>query len=47
MLGAVNQIGAGEELPVFLPTPSFMASAGEDYGTGCAFLLSFLLWFPL
>jgi len=23
-------LGAGEELPLFLPTPPFMASAGEE-----------------
>ena len=29
-LGARDVGGAGEELPLFLPTPSFMASAGEE-----------------
>jgi len=29
-LGATGELGAGEELPLFLPTPSFMASADED-----------------
>jgi len=29
-LGAVDDMGDGEELPLFLPTPSFMASAGEE-----------------
>ena len=29
-LGAAGGSGAGEELPLFLPTPSFMASAGEE-----------------
>ena len=29
-LGAVGKLGAGEELPLFLPTPSFMASADEE-----------------
>jgi hypothetical protein len=29
-LGVVDEMGAGEELLLFLPTPSFMASAGED-----------------
>jgi len=29
-LGAVDDIGDGEELPWFLRTPSFMASAGEE-----------------
>ena len=24
-----EELGAGEELPLFLPTPSFMASANE------------------
>ena len=28
-LGAVGELDAGEELPLFLPTPDFMASAGE------------------
>ena len=34
-------LGAGEELPLFLPTPSFMASADE--GVGCTFFCFFLL----
>ena len=29
-LGAVDDMGDGEERPLFLPTPSFMASAGEE-----------------
>ena len=29
-LGAAGELGAGEVLPLFLPTPSFMASADED-----------------
>ena len=29
-LGAENEVAAGEEPPLFLPTPSFMATAGED-----------------
>ena len=29
-LGAAGGSGAGEELPLFLPTPSFMASADEE-----------------
>jgi len=29
-LGAEDEMDAGEGLPLFLPTPSFMASAGED-----------------
>jgi len=29
-LGAAGGLGAGEELPLFLPTPSFMASADEE-----------------
>jgi len=33
-LGAVWELGAGEELPLFLPTPSFMASADKKYGMG-------------
>jgi len=28
-LGAVDDMGDGEELPLFLPTPPFMGSAGE------------------
>jgi len=28
-LGAVDDMGDGEELPLFLPPPSFMVSAGE------------------
>jgi len=29
-LGAEDELGAGGEPPLFLPTPSFMASAGEE-----------------
>ena len=29
-LGAAGELGAGEELLLFLPTPSFKASAEED-----------------
>ena len=29
-LGTAGELGAGEELPLFLPTPSFMASAVES-----------------
>ena len=29
-LGVVDEMGGREELPLFLPTPSFMASAGGD-----------------
>ena len=29
-LGAVWELGAGEELLLFLPTPSFMASADDE-----------------
>jgi len=29
-LGAGGDLGAGKELPLFLPTPPFMASAGEE-----------------
>ena len=29
-LGAAGELGAGEELLLLLPTPSFMASAGEE-----------------
>jgi len=29
-LGAAGELDAGEELPLFLPTPPFMASAGEE-----------------
>jgi len=28
--GCQGELGAREELPLFLPTPSFMASADED-----------------
>jgi len=38
-LGAAEGSGAGEELPLFLPTPSFMTSAGEGYGDGVRFPL--------
>ena len=31
-LGAAGRLGAGMELPLFLPTPSFMASADEERG---------------
>jgi len=29
-LGAGDDMSEGEELPLFLPTPPFMASAGEE-----------------
>jgi len=29
-LGSGDDMGDGEELPLFLPTPPFMASAGEE-----------------
>jgi len=29
-LGAAGELGAGEELPLFLPTPPFMASSGGE-----------------
>jgi len=29
-MGAVGELGAGEEPPLFLPTPSSMASADEE-----------------
>jgi len=29
VLSAVDELGAGEELQLFIPSPSFMASAGE------------------
>jgi hypothetical protein len=29
-LDAAGELGAGEELPLFLPTPSFRASAGDE-----------------
>jgi len=45
-LGAAGELDAGEELPLFLPTPPFMASAGEEQGTGRAFLLVCLLFSP-
>jgi len=42
-LGAAEE-WALEELPLFLPTPSFMASADEDQGGGILFLLFFLMF---
>jgi len=36
-----EELGAGEELPLFLPTPSFMASADGGYGVGHASFCSF------
>jgi len=36
-----EELGAREELPLFLPAPSFMASADEDKEAGHAFLCSF------
>jgi len=45
--GVVDDMGDGEELPLFLPTPSFVASAGEEEGTGHAFLFSLLLLISL
>jgi len=47
-LGAADEMGALEEQPLFLPTPSFMASAGEDYigdGARFPFVLAFALSF--
>jgi len=29
-LGASEELGTGEEQPLFLPTPSFMASSDEE-----------------
>ena len=29
-LGGAGELGAGEDLPLFLPTPSFMASADDE-----------------
>jgi len=29
-LGAAGELGAGEELPLLLPPPAFMASADEE-----------------
>jgi len=48
-LGAVWELGAGEELPLFLPTPSFMASADKKYGMGhFSFVISSsFLWFSI
>jgi len=42
-LGAAGELGAGEELLLFLPTLPFMASAGEDWEAGGAFFCFFLL----
>jgi len=39
-LGAVEELGTGQR-PLFLPTPSFMASVGEEKGAGHEFLCSF------
>jgi len=39
-LGAAGEFGAGEELPLFLPTPSFMASVDEDQRLGHGFACS-------
>ena len=45
---AAGELGAREELPLFLPTPSFMASADESrtLGTGpsASFPLSFFFY---
>jgi len=37
-----GELVAGEEPPLFLPTPSFMASADEEQGGGTRFPLFFL-----
>jgi len=37
--------GGGGELPLPPPPPDFMASAGEGWGEGCAFICSFFLSF--
>jgi hypothetical protein len=40
---AAEQLGAGEVPPLFLSTPSLMASVDEDLGAGHAFfILSFV-----
>jgi len=41
--GKAAELDAGEELRLFLPTPSFMAPADEEKGTGT---LSFHSFFP-
>jgi len=38
-------LGAGEEPPLFLPTPPFSASAGEEQGLGSIFLCHFICYF--
>jgi len=41
-LGAAGGLSAGEELPLFLPTPSFMSSVDEGWGRGTiSFVISF------
>ena len=43
-LGAAGEFGVGEELPLFLPTPSFVASADEEQGMGhVTFVISFVI----
>ena len=43
----VEELGTGGESPPLMPTPDCMASAGEEQGTGCAFIcLSPLFFIP-
>jgi len=42
-LGAAGELSAGEELPQFLPAPSFMAPADDDWGASCTFFCFSLL----
>jgi len=37
------ELGAGEEIPLFLPTPTFMATADDDSRAGLVSLCSFHL----
>jgi len=43
-LGAAGEVGAGEVLPLFLPTPSFIASAEDEEEEEEEY--SFPLFFP-
>jgi len=43
--GGAGQLGAGEGLPLFLPTPPFMVSAGRSRGRVALFLGPFLCSF--
>jgi len=47
VLGAVRVLAGGEEPPLFLLTPSFIASAGEDENRGGGVTISFVISFVL